>query len=359
MTASLNLLVEARHDRAHGAAVERRRRDGRQIAQPADRHLERSRDRRRRQREDVDVRAELLDPLLVRDAEALLFVDDEEAEVLEVDVLRQEAMRPDDDVDLAVLQAATASRPAPSSFGSARAARWRSGSRASAPRTCGSAAARAPSSGTGRRPACPPSRRGTPRESRPRSCRTRRRRRRGGPSAARASRSLVHVVDRLRLIRRLVERERRFERAVVVVGGGERVARLRLALGVETRSSSAICRTAFFDARSSSSRTSSRRGDRSSAARSRRRSTSDLVEPIDRQVQLVARAYSTTRRSTVIPPTSCGRGRGICRCRARRARRSRRPRASGDPRGTGGRASRARFFSSSAVRARRRRLPLP
>jgi hypothetical protein len=39
----------------------------------------------------------------VRHAEALLLVDDEEPEVLEVHVLRQEPVRPDDDVALAVL----------------------------------------------------------------------------------------------------------------------------------------------------------------------------------------------------------------------------------------------------------------
>jgi hypothetical protein len=37
----------------------------------------------------------------VRDAEALLLVDDEQAEVLELDVLREQAVRADDDVDLA------------------------------------------------------------------------------------------------------------------------------------------------------------------------------------------------------------------------------------------------------------------
>ena len=71
---------------------------------PVDGHLQRARDGRRREREHVDLRAELLDALLVRDAEALLLVDDEQAQVLEVDVLREEAVRPDDDVDLAVLE---------------------------------------------------------------------------------------------------------------------------------------------------------------------------------------------------------------------------------------------------------------
>ncbi len=46
--------------------------------------------------------AHLLQALLVGDAEALLLVDDHEAEVLELDVLLQEAVRADDDVDAAV-----------------------------------------------------------------------------------------------------------------------------------------------------------------------------------------------------------------------------------------------------------------
>jgi hypothetical protein len=48
-----------------------------------------------------DLLAHLLDALLVRHAEALLFVDDEQAEVLEVDVLREQAMRADDHVEAA------------------------------------------------------------------------------------------------------------------------------------------------------------------------------------------------------------------------------------------------------------------
>ena len=45
--------------------------------------------------------SQLLDRLLVADAEALLLVDDEQAEVLERDVLGQQPVGADDDVDLA------------------------------------------------------------------------------------------------------------------------------------------------------------------------------------------------------------------------------------------------------------------
>ena len=44
---------------------------------------------------------ELLQALLVPDAEALLFVDDQQAEIAELDVLREQAMRADDDIDFA------------------------------------------------------------------------------------------------------------------------------------------------------------------------------------------------------------------------------------------------------------------
>ena len=54
---------------------------------PGQRHLQRARDRRRGQRQHVDVGAQLLQPLLVLDAEVLLLVDDEQAEVAEPDLL--------------------------------------------------------------------------------------------------------------------------------------------------------------------------------------------------------------------------------------------------------------------------------
>ena len=97
-------LVEAADERADRQPVGGRRRDDRDLAQPAHRHLQRARDRRRGQRQHVDLRAQLLEPLLVGDAEALLLVDDQQAEILEADVARQQAVRADDDVDLAVRQ---------------------------------------------------------------------------------------------------------------------------------------------------------------------------------------------------------------------------------------------------------------
>ena len=71
------------------------------LADAGERHLQRARDRRGRHREHVDVRAQRLDVLLVLHAEPLLLVDDHEAEVLVADAGLQQAVRADDDVDLA------------------------------------------------------------------------------------------------------------------------------------------------------------------------------------------------------------------------------------------------------------------
>jgi hypothetical protein len=68
-----------------------------QLAQPRERELERARDRRRGEREHVDRLLQLLDALLVRDAEAVLLVDHEQAEVAERDALLEQAMRADHD----------------------------------------------------------------------------------------------------------------------------------------------------------------------------------------------------------------------------------------------------------------------
>ena len=67
-----------------GLAVGRRRVEQRQVADAGEAHLQRAGDRRGGEREHVDVGRQLLDGLLVLHAEALLLVDDEQAEVLEV-----------------------------------------------------------------------------------------------------------------------------------------------------------------------------------------------------------------------------------------------------------------------------------
>ena len=79
-----------------------RRLDHRDVAQAGEAHLQRARDRRRRQREHVHPQLELAQQLLLLDAEALLLVDDQEAEVLGADVAREQAVGADQDVDRAV-----------------------------------------------------------------------------------------------------------------------------------------------------------------------------------------------------------------------------------------------------------------
>ena len=63
--------------------------------------MERPRDRRRGEREHVDLEPQRAEELLLGDAEALLLVEDDEAELLGNHVAREDAVRPDEHVDLA------------------------------------------------------------------------------------------------------------------------------------------------------------------------------------------------------------------------------------------------------------------
>ena len=125
--------IERRHESAHRQAVDRRRGDDRQIAHAGQRQLQSARDRRRGQRQHMHFRAQRLELLLVRDAEMLLLVDHQQAEVLELDGLAEQRMGADDDIDLAFGQArldlvqvrppapaATPARRSPGNRGSAR-----------------------------------------------------------------------------------------------------------------------------------------------------------------------------------------------------------------------------------------------
>ena len=89
----------ARHDLGlDREAVPRRRLDDREVSQAGEREMKRARDRRRRHREHVDRGLPLLQPLLLRDAEPLLLVHDEQAQIAEGDVLAEEAVGGDQDV---------------------------------------------------------------------------------------------------------------------------------------------------------------------------------------------------------------------------------------------------------------------
>ena len=96
-----------------GEPLGRRRGDQRQVAQSAERHVQRARDRRGGEREHVHFGAQRLQPFLVAHAEAMFLVDDDEPEVLEAHVGMQQPVRGDDDVDRAVLDAFDARRSIP------------------------------------------------------------------------------------------------------------------------------------------------------------------------------------------------------------------------------------------------------
>ena len=79
-------------------AILRRRLDDRHVADAGKRHVQRAGDRRCRERQHVNPAAQLPDALLVRHAEPLLLVDDQQAEVAEPDILRQQPVRPHHEV---------------------------------------------------------------------------------------------------------------------------------------------------------------------------------------------------------------------------------------------------------------------
>jgi len=75
--------------------------DDAEIAGAGERHVERARDRRGAHREHVDGGAHALEGLLVLHAEALLLVDDNEAEFAKFDVGLKETVSADEDIHLA------------------------------------------------------------------------------------------------------------------------------------------------------------------------------------------------------------------------------------------------------------------
>ena len=91
--------IEADDARLDGQAVRRRRLQVADVADAQQRQVQRARDRRGGQRQHVHRLPQLLEPFLVLDAEALLLVDDDQAQVLELHVGADQAVRADDDVD--------------------------------------------------------------------------------------------------------------------------------------------------------------------------------------------------------------------------------------------------------------------
>ena len=80
----------------HRVPVVRRLLDGRHVAKSGERHVKRPGDRRRRQRQNIDSARNFLQPLLVAHAEALLLVDDQKPQILEMHILLQQLVRADD-----------------------------------------------------------------------------------------------------------------------------------------------------------------------------------------------------------------------------------------------------------------------
>ena len=93
------------HEGLDGQPALRRGGDDAEVAQALERHAQRARDRRGGQRQHVDLGAQRLHGFLVAHAEAVLLVDDQQAQVLEAGVLAQQLVGADHDVDRAVGQA--------------------------------------------------------------------------------------------------------------------------------------------------------------------------------------------------------------------------------------------------------------
>ena len=83
--------------------VERRFFQDRKVPDPCKGHVKCPGDRRRSQGQHVQIGLHLFDLFLVSHAEALLLIDDKKARILKLHVLRKQPVRPDDDIDAAVL----------------------------------------------------------------------------------------------------------------------------------------------------------------------------------------------------------------------------------------------------------------
>ena len=70
-----------------------------QVAHSRERHLQRARDRCGAQRQYLDELLDLFEPFLVRHAEAVLFVDNQQSQLAKLDVLREQAVGSDHDVE--------------------------------------------------------------------------------------------------------------------------------------------------------------------------------------------------------------------------------------------------------------------
>jgi len=97
-------LVVLGHHRLDGQPVFRWCVDHAHLADAAQGHVQRARYGRSRHGEHIDLPAQLLEPLLVRHAKALLLVDDQQAQILESHISRKQTVCTDDNVHLAGCQ---------------------------------------------------------------------------------------------------------------------------------------------------------------------------------------------------------------------------------------------------------------
>jgi hypothetical protein len=77
--------------------------DNAHVAQADERHIERARDGSRRKRQHVHIQLQFLKALLVRHAEALLFVHHQQPQVVKLHVFGKQPVRPNDNIHLARL----------------------------------------------------------------------------------------------------------------------------------------------------------------------------------------------------------------------------------------------------------------
>ena len=112
-----NALVVTADDRFDRQTIERRRLDRGHVFHADEREIKRARNRRGGEREHIDELEELLEFFLVQHAEALLFVDHDQTEILEEHVAGNDAMRADHDIDAAFAQELAAPSSAPPANG--------------------------------------------------------------------------------------------------------------------------------------------------------------------------------------------------------------------------------------------------
>ena len=97
-------LGEAGNHRPDAAPPGRRGVDHADVPDAGQRELEGARDGGRGHGQDVHIVLEALQPLLVAHPEAVLLVDDQQAQLVEQDVAEQQAVGTDHDVHLAVVE---------------------------------------------------------------------------------------------------------------------------------------------------------------------------------------------------------------------------------------------------------------